>query len=219
VLHLHAGDATIAVVDEGGRIDLNGADQVLLEGLFEAVRGESMSAQAFAARIVDWRDEDEDVTNDGAEAGTYAESGLSYAPSNRPFHSVEELRFLLELSPADYGKLRPYLTVFSGSAGVDPLNASPVALRAIPYLSDSDLDRIMKARRDGADRREIIDQVPDAEEFLLAESSGVYRVTVQARLSNGYSEAVEAVIISPDEDSADFRVVAWSKLAPETRTQ
>jgi general secretion pathway protein K len=66
-----------------------------------------MSAQAFAARIVDWRDEDEDVTNDGAEAGTYAESGLSYAPSNRPFHSVEELRFLLELSTADYGKLRP----------------------------------------------------------------------------------------------------------------
>jgi hypothetical protein len=111
------------------------------------------------------------------------------------------------------------LNVFSGAAGVDPLNASLTVLRAIPYIGDSDLDRIMKARRDGADRREIIDQVPDAEEFLLAESSGVYRVTVQARLSNGYSEAVEAVIISPDEDSADFRVVAWSKLAPVTRTQ
>lgn len=220
VLRLSTGDVTIGAADEGARIDLNGADETLLEGLFRAVNGQSMSAQAFAARVVDWRDEDGDVTNDGAEATEYADRGLPYAPPNLPFHSVDELSFLLGLSPADFARLRPYVTVFSGAAGVDPLSATPTALRAIPYFEEKDIERIMKLRRDGADRSEIIALVPEAEEFLLTEASGVYRVSARARLSNGYTDAVEAVISAgAEEDSARFRVVAWSSLAPGAQAQ
>lgn len=217
-LHLQGGEARLGAADEAGRIDLNAADPQLLEGLFVAVEGKSMTGQAFAARVVDWRDDDEDETNDGAEAAGYSDAGLSYVPPDRPFHSVEELKFLLELSAEDFAKLRPYLTVYSGAAGIDPMSAPRAVLRAIPHVSDSDLDRFLQARGKGTSREQLVNLLPDAEDFFLTEKSGVYRVTVHARLDNGFADAIEAVITSRSaEDSAGFKVVAWSELPPESR--
>ena len=62
--------------------------------------------------------------------------------------------------------------------------------------------------------------MPAISEYLLDESSGVYRVRVDVELTNGFSDAAEAVIIAPQGDgSADYRTVAWSKLAAGERSQ
>ena len=71
-LRLRTGDIRLTVADEAGRIDLNAADPTLLAGLYSAAGGTSLSNQAFAARVVDWRDTDGDVGVDGAEAGDYS---------------------------------------------------------------------------------------------------------------------------------------------------
>ena len=60
-IRLSTGDIRLTVVDEAGRVDLNSADPTLLAGLFSAAGGKSLSNQAFASRVVDWRDKDSDV--------------------------------------------------------------------------------------------------------------------------------------------------------------
>ncbi len=221
VLRLRTGDIRIAATDEGGRVDLNSADQPLLAGLYAAAGGTSMSAQAFAGRVADWRDEDGDLNEGGAEAGNYAEAELAYGPSNMAFHSVEESRFLLGLSKRDFERLEPFLTVFSGSTKIDPLGASETVLRAIPGVGRRDMQQLMQLRRKGGqNRKRIIALMPNISQYLLEENSGVYRVGVQVQLTNGFSDAVEAVIIAPQaEDSSVYRVVAWSKLASDARPQ
>ncbi len=219
-LHLHTGDANLTVADEAGRVDLNNADPRLLEGLYSAVGGNSLSAQAFASRVVDWRDSDSDLNQAGAEASDYNEAGLGYGPSNLPFHSVDEAHFILGLSSRDFTKLQPFLTVFSGTGKIDLLAASPTVLRAIPGMSREQLQQVQQARRAGQDRAKIAERIPEAAEFLLDKSSGVFRVNVEVKLKDGYADAAEAVIIAPQaEGSAEYRTVAWSKLAAPAPSQ
>ena len=212
-LRLRTGDIRLAVADEAGRIDLNEADPELLAGLYSAAGGTSLNGASFAARVVDWRDTDEDVGVNGAEAGDYSAAEIGYVPSNTPFHSVEELRFLLGLSQRDFERLAPYLTVFSGSPKIDPLAASETVIRAIPGARGRDFEQILRARSSGRDRSEIIALMPTLAEFFLDEPSGVYRVGVEVKLTNGFRDAVEAVIVAPKQDDTDYRVVAWTKLA------
>jgi general secretion pathway protein K len=220
VLRQHTGDIHFSVADEGARIDLNAAEPDMLAGLFIAVGAKSLSGQAFASRVVDWRDEDGDLNEDGAEAQAYADAGLDYTPSNLPFHSVEEARFILGLSPADFDRLKPFLTVYSGTAKVDPLAAPETVLRAIPGGSRNDVQRLLRARVTSQDRSKLAESVPAISEHLLSESSGVYRVRVDVELTDSYSDAAEAVIIAPQGGgSADYRTVAWSRLASAPRTQ
>lgn len=212
-MRLRTGAVHLTVADEAGRIDLNAADSTLLAGLFSAVGGTSMSGQAFAARVLDWRDEDGDVNEDGAEADNYAAAEIGYVPPNLPFHSVEELRFLLDLSERDFERLAPHLTVFSGRAKIDPLAASETVLRAIPGSRPNDLKQILRAKTGGRDRSQLIAAMPALADYFLDQASGVYRVGVEVKLTNGFSDAVEAVIIAPQQGDTDYRVVGWTRLA------
>jgi len=212
-LRLRTGDIRLAVADEAGRIDLNAADPTLLAGLYSTAGGTSLSGQAFAARVVDWRDQDDDVSVGGAEAGDYSGAEVGYVPPNLPFHSVEELRFLLGLSRRDFERLAPHLTVFSGRAKIDPLAASETVIRAIPGSRPRDLQQILRARSSGRDRSTLIASMPTLAEFLLDQPSEVYRVGVRVKLTNGFSDAVEAVIVAPQQGDTDYRVVAWTRLA------
>jgi len=211
-IELGTGEIRLTAADEAGRVDLNSADPTLLAGLFTATGCTSMSADEFAARLVDWRDEDGDVSQGGAESGEYAEAEVGYVPSNLPFHSVEEMAFLLRLSRADFDRLIPFVTVFSGKAKVDPIAASETVLRAIPGATRNDVLQVLRARRAGLDRARILERLQTISGFLLDEPSGVYRVGVEVRLANGYSENIEAIISAPQGEGggADYRVVAWS---------
>jgi general secretion pathway protein K len=212
LLHRGTGVVRINVVDESGRIDLNAARPELLEGLFAAVGGTSMSAKAFASRVADWRDQDVEVGEQGAETFEYESEGLSYRPANRPFHSVEELRYLLGLSNADFGRLEPFVTVYAGQAGVDPMTAPETVLRAIPGIGRAAVQLILQARQQGLDRERIVNLVQAGSPFLSTTESSVYRVGVQVQLTDGFADAVEAVIVAAQATDRGYRVAAWSRV-------
>ncbi len=197
-LTLSRGGATIHIgaTDESGRIDLNAATAELLSGLYAAVHGTSMRPENFGGRVVDWRDADNDPSGFGSEIDDYSAAGLLGRPPNRWFRSVDELRFLFGLSRADFNRLAPFVTVYTGRGKVDPLSASTVVLQAIPGVSGDAVQLIVDARRRGWDRERIAQLLPQATPFLSTKSSGVYRVNVQARLENGFADAVEAVIVA-----------------------
>jgi type II secretory pathway component PulK len=212
-LRRDTGSIRINVSDEAGRIDINAAKTELLAGLFAAVGGKSMSPEAFASRVDDWRDQDDEVSPDGAEADEYDSARLSYGPPNGPFRSTDELRFILGLSRADYAALKPFVTTYSGEGTVDPLSASETALQAIPGFDSDSVKLILTSRRQGLDRDAIKALLQQGAEFLSTGDSSVYRVGVQVQLTDGFTDAAESVIIAPQRGgSAGYNVVAWSRL-------
>ena len=78
---------TFGLVDETGKLNLNAVTTEVLEAL------PNMTPE-FAAAIVDWRDEDSELSDYGAESETYLLMDPPYECKNAPFETVEEL-FLL----------------------------------------------------------------------------------------------------------------------------
>ena len=216
-LRFAEGSVKLAVSDDGGRVDLNGSEIALLAGLYSAVGGSSMPSAAFAARVADWRDADGDVTDGGAEVDDYHTAGLSYGPRNGPFQSVEELQLLLGLSRADFARLAPFLTVFNPGGHLDPMFAARTTLFAVPKMNKGAADAFLQRRGTGhRDESWFQAFVGAYSNFLVGEAAQSYRVSVVARLANGYAKAAEAVLIAAPDDKALYRVVAWQNgPAPE----
>jgi len=77
------------LVDEGSKLNLNTATLEMLEAL------PGMPIE-LAAAIIDWRDEDGELTPDGAESETYLLRDQKYVCKDSNFETVEELRLLVE---------------------------------------------------------------------------------------------------------------------------
>ncbi|MBP8910718.1 MAG: general secretion pathway protein GspK [Phycisphaerae bacterium] len=72
------------LTDEAGKINLNSASLEMLQKL------PGMTAE-LAASIIDWRDEDTDVTTGGAESEYYLLQSNGYQCKNLPLETVEEI--------------------------------------------------------------------------------------------------------------------------------
>lgn len=81
------GLASFGLVDEASKLNLNTATAAMLEGL------PGMTPE-LAAAIVDWRDSDDEVSENGAENESYLRLDPPYECKNAPFESVEELRLV-----------------------------------------------------------------------------------------------------------------------------
>jgi type II secretory pathway component PulK len=75
------------LIDESGKLNLNTAIYTNL------IKLPNMTEE-LADAIVDWRDEDDDPEDAGAESDTYLRSEEPYYAKNSPFETVEELRLL-----------------------------------------------------------------------------------------------------------------------------
>ena len=53
------------------------------------------------SRIVDWTDEDDDVSPLGAEVGSYLSRAHGYEPRNGPMHAIEEMELIAGILPID----------------------------------------------------------------------------------------------------------------------
>lgn len=76
-----------ALVDEASRLNLNAATVEMLEAL-------PRMTPEFAAAIVDWRDENEEITSGGAESETYHMRVPAYECKNADFETIDELKWV-----------------------------------------------------------------------------------------------------------------------------
>lgn len=174
----------LRIVDETGKIDLNAADGSLISELLRATGADQGLAQQVAGAIVDWRDGDDFVqVTGGAEAADYASAGRPYGAKNAPFESVAEVEQVLGMTPALFEAVAPYLTIYSRLPAPDPQFAAAPVLQAMGV----DADPILAAREAvGA-------QLMDA---LLGGGSGTYSIESQARLPEGRTARLRAVVRS-----------------------
>jgi len=105
------------------RIDLNAAPKELLSGLFAGLGASRASADAYADRIIGWRTAPGSGTPD--ESSYYRAAGLLYSPRTAPFQHVAELGLVLGIPEVLVERATPFLTVYSGQAGINPMDAAP----------------------------------------------------------------------------------------------
>lgn len=96
----------------GGRVEQTAAQKAFTRLLELTAVELSLPAEYLTARIADWLDEDTLLSTAGsAEDDDYAALRFPYYSANSLMASVSELRVILDVSPADYQVLLPYVCV------------------------------------------------------------------------------------------------------------
>lgn len=219
VFPFETGAARLSVRSEATRIDLNGAEAKLLEGLYKAFGTGAMSPRTFASRVIDWRDSNAKPRPDGAEKDEYFALGLQHAPRNAPFQSVGELRHVAGMTDQDIEAMRPFITVFNPDGSISPKNVDRRVLMAVPQMTSAQADTIVEAfANPDASQAELKSAIRPFNKFLTLKGSDVYRVNVEARLNTGYAKVAEAVIMEGNNRSP-YRVLYWRAIpAPPVTT-
>jgi general secretion pathway protein K len=211
-----AGVITLFVSDEGGKVDLNGSPPELLAGAYRAAGLKTLTPASFAARVIDWRDEDAKPSTGGAEAPEYAAAGLSYRPQNDAFRSINDLQWLLGISPTQIPALSDVLTIHNPDGKVNVMNATREILLAIPGISPGTVERISSIRKGNPVSREkdLITLLQEQKEFIKIQPGPAFRVRVEARLSTGRKKSVEVVLIPSRSDDSLYFISAWVDQEP-----
>jgi general secretion pathway protein K len=195
---------------ESARIDLNVASPELLAGLFRQLGVAGDEASNYAARIVDWRDEDDRVEKGGAERSAYRGVGRVDSPRNGPFVHVAELGLVLGIPVAVAAAAAPYVTVASGHEQINPLLADPPVLLAIPGASPNRVrDFLAQRARLGATFASLVPSLGDVEEFVSEEPGQAVRFEAVVRLGPNNERRFEAVVYVSPGDKEPFRILAW----------
>ena len=100
------------LVDEASRISINKAPLPLLAALLVQCDLEETEAYKLAARIIDWRDEDEMGPDQKTPERLYHALPESvWQPPNKDYRSIGELAAVPGMTPKIFQAIAPYLTV------------------------------------------------------------------------------------------------------------
>jgi len=200
----------VAFVSEAARIDLNAASKELLAGLFAGLGAKPLDAGGYADRIIAWRSKApaQGLVDTDPEDSLYRSGGLSYTPRHAPFAHASELWLIYGIPPAMIQAALPLVTVFSGQAQVDVLDAAPQVIAALPNMTPQMVQRILAARASGGlDQQTLADLTGGSGGGQ--QTSKVYRVGVRIDHQNGRHSGAEAVILLSDDDPDPYRVLSW----------
>jgi general secretion pathway protein K len=221
-----AGKADISVQfsPENARIDLNAAPKELLAGLFRSL-GARREAEYLAERIVGWRTpRSAEAAAKEDESTIYRSAGLPYGPREAPFAHVYELALVAGMSPELARRAAPLVTVHSGSAAFNAVEAQPELLAAIPGVTPEQLPLLLAAReRDPKSFQSALAALDSGNRFVTTEPGKSTRVAVGITFSSGYRTRTEATIIVIDGDTEPYRVLSYrndeSSSPAQTRTR
>jgi general secretion pathway protein K len=179
------------LVPEEAYVSLNAAPPEMLEALLGNYPDGVDDVDALVNALVDWRDGDDVVTENGAEAAEYASAGLAYGPRNAPLLSADELGLVLGFDQGLVDWLRPYVSVASTSAGIDARFADPelvLMLDTEGRFSEQDLAAMQEDQA-------VADAMALESSFFAATRSGAYRVLVQGSGAMGLKrhQAIEVI--------------------------
>ena len=205
---LNGSELAVTFVSEAARVDLNAAPKELLANLLTVLGAAQDDARQFADRIVGWRTKatPERVGNEDA---LYLAAGRSYTPRQAPFAHVNELGLVLGLPPALVERALPFVTVFSGASGVDPLSAPPEVIAALPGMTPLSLKQFLSDRAAlPSDPAAIAAALGEAKALGTVRKSQAYRLLIRVHLQNGRNTASE-VVISLRSEEDPYRVLSW----------
>ena len=126
----------IRLLSETGKINLNTAEQQVLQQLFSRSPNGTDAKLPFAtinraAAILDWRDTDDFVRINGAEKKQYEDAQINYSPSNQNIQTLDELQMILGMDETTLKWLEPLITIYGHHTEVDLQLASKEVLQIL----------------------------------------------------------------------------------------
>ena len=213
IYEINSADAKVRVrlLSETGKIDINKADQTLLQGLMTYAPVDEEQQTKLVSAILDWRDKDDLVHIDGAEKKEYQDAGLSYQPRNKPFQTIEELQLVLGMDKSVFLWIEPLVTVYSGQQQVTVQLATKEVLQVIPGLDTELVDSYLTARLESAINNLPVPPFPSSSgQNNAAGQNNVLTLVSEALLDDESSAVISAVIKQSGETEATpFQVLKW----------
>ena len=222
IYEINASDATIRIriFSEVGKIDINKADQTLLQNLMTFAPVDTDHQSKLVNAILDWRDADDLVHIDGAEKEEYQQAGLNYQPSNKPFESTEELQLILGMNKSVLSWLEPLVTVYSKQPQVTMTLASREVLQVIPGVDAGLLDSYIFMRLENAknDLPAPTFQVSKRENNS-ADAKDVLTLVSEALKVDGSRASLSVVIKKSDNGGkTPFQILKWQPVTTNTKS-
>ena len=198
------GHYAFSLTDEAGKININllsDSTGIILNNLLVQLGVDKAQADTIVDSLLDWKDADDLSRLHGAESDYYKSLPRPYRAKNASFDSAEELLFVKGMT-ADilFGNekkpgLIQFITVHSGTNKINIITAEPEVLKALPFMSDDTVDKILayrkadNAKNDGSDLPAMLGpQFAPLAQFITIADSGVY--TVEATGYRGENKKV-----------------------------
>ena len=226
----------VRMVDEGGRIPLNKADEVLLTRVVSNLmqggnpvagmdQRQTKAVATVVDSILDWRDHDNLKRLNGAESEFYLKQRKPYRAKNAYFDSLEELLLVRGVTPGlFYGAdgvpgLKDIFSVYSQSHTLNVDTAPPAVLQAL--LGTDPAADLVEQRNNGVP---IIDTIKAqltpidpvlASRVASAQAPRVVRLEAYADVTQQRNQShVAAVVDLAAEGGEGTRVLRWLDRAP-----
>lgn len=213
IYEISSEDAKVRVrlLSETGKIDINNADQPLLQGLMTYAPVDEEQQTRLVSTILDWRDKDDLVHIGGAEKKEYRDAGLNYQPRNGPFQTIEELQLVLGMDDSVFMWIEPLVTVYSGQQQVTVQQATKEVLQVLPGLDKDLVDSYIAARLESAINDQPVPPFPSSSVQNNADGQNIVLTVVsEALLDDESSAVISAVIKQSDENlTTPFQVLNW----------
>lgn len=150
------GVTNAGMIDEESRININKATKEQLEAAFRIIgQADAIAAASLAAAAVDWRDEDDEITEGGVESGYYSGLQPGYRCANKEFSNVYELLLLRGMTDDIFERIYGSVTVY-GAGKINLNTADSAVLQVLAEASGADedvaraiADRIVGFRQSG----------------------------------------------------------------------
>lgn len=147
--------------DEERKINLNGltAQNIgIVRNLIAASGADEEQAKVIAFSVLDWKDADDVLSQEGygAEEDHYMGLGKPYRPKNRAFDSKEELLLVRGMTPQIFRKIEGFVTVFPKN-GALRVNLNTAPLDVLTAVADSLTGPLTTT--DSADARALVEKI------------------------------------------------------------
>ena len=202
------GKVVYGLTDEESKLNINQTTSIpILTRLFVVAAGiEEEEARTIAASILDWKDEDDNPYEGGAESFYYKGQRPAYVPKNANFGTLEELLLVKGITDEIYRRILPYVTLDSNDT--ININTAPKAVLNGLGFSES-LSRKVVSYRKGPDG---LEGTPDDMIFkeLGAVVDNLNRVLA---LSEDERNSLESFIgsagLAVNSENFSLSVIAW----------
>lgn len=201
---LSDGAVTIRLGDETEKINPNLASRPLMAALFEALGIVPSDAAQLAASIVDWTHPLPKTADPNDDRKPYQAAGLDYGPPHRPIPSLDELSFVLGMTPEILRSARPYLSLYTGGDPPDPRNAPEIIQRALAIAADGTIQDTSQANGAASPASTNNAAAPPAAPSIVA-------VEATGRSNDGGIFVRHAVIQIDPDLPAGYDVLAWER--------
>lgn len=222
IYEINASDATIRVrlFSEVGKIDINKANQSVLQSLMTFAPVNTDQQNKLANAILDWRDADDLVHIDGAEKEEYLEAGLNYQPSNKPFESTEELQLILGMDKSVLSWIEPLVTVYSRQPQVTMQLASREVLQVIPELDAGLIDSYIVMRLENAKNNLPAPIFPINTGLNNSITANNIITLVSDAMMNDGSRASLSVVIKKSDNGGKtpFQILKWQHITANNKS-